>query len=266
MRVSILIVALVAYSGWAAEPPTMAVDLGGGLKMDFVRIAPGEFKMGTDGLMDNEKPVHKVCFTEGFWMGKYEVTQEQWEQVMGNNPSFFKGARNPVEQVNWDDCQAFLHRLNQKQAILHQPLRFQLPSEAEWEYACRAGTTTPFHFGESLNSSLANFNGKYPAGNGEKGADLQKTAPVGSFEPNEWGLYDMYGNVWEWCEDSYHENYSGAPVDGNAWLTPAVMFRMVRGGAWNTTADCCLSAHRFWLVAGSKQNMLGFRIVCFSEK
>ena len=258
---SILIAVLLADFGWAAEPRSIASDLGGGVKLEMLWIPPGEFNMGREGAVASEKPMHKVRFAKGFWLGKYEVTQEQWERVMGNNPSFFKGAKNPVEQVSWDDCQTFLHRLNQKQKAPRKQLRFRLPSEAEWEYACRAGTTTAFHFGENLNSSLANFNGKYPAGNGEKGEDRQKTVTAGSFEPNAWGLYDMYGNVWEWCEDYYHENYIGAPTDGSAWLAPVGMFRMVRGGAWITTADCCLSAHRFWLVSGVKCNILGFRVI-----
>ena len=261
VMVSALVVAFLEASGWASEPNSMAVDLGGGVNLELVWIPPGGFDMGSDGYMDNEKPLHKVLFERGFWMGKCEVTQEQWERVMGDNPAYFKGARNPVEQVSWDDAQAFIKRLNKQLKTATPKLGFKLPSEAEWEYACRAGTTTAFHFGESLNSNLANFNGKFPAGHGEKGDDRQKTVEVGSFEPNEWGLFDLYGNVWEWCEDVYHENYVGAPTDGGAWLAPAGSCRIVRGGAWITTAQCCLSSHRVWLVSGSRRNTLGLRVV-----
>ena len=261
MMLLMIVAALLSFSGWASGTNPGVVDLGGGVKIDMVWIPPGSFTMGADGSVDNEKPRHTVRFEQGFWIGKYEVTQEQWERVMQTNPASFKGAKNPVEQVSWKDCQEFLLRINRQLAATVPRLLYHLPSEAEWEYACRAGSTTAFHFGESLNSRLANFDGKYPAGNGEKGEDRQKTVQVGAFEPNEWGLYDLYGNVWEWCADYYHENYSGAPVDGSAWLVPDGMFRMVRGGAWNSTADCCLSAHRYWVVSTARRNFIGLRIV-----
>ena len=142
---------------------------------------------------------HKVTLTKGFYMGVYTVTQEQWQEVMGNNPSHFKGEKNlPVEHVSWDDCQEFIKKLREKDK---KPYR--LPTEAEWEYACRAGTTTPFHFGETISTDQANYNGNFTYGNGKKGVYREKTTPVGSFPANAWGLHDMHGNVWQWCQDWY---------------------------------------------------------------
>ena len=249
--------ASVKRAGSSLEP--LILELGSGVKLALAWIPPGEFEMGAHGGPSTEEPAHKVSFAHGFWMGQYEVTQAQWELVMGSNPAHFKGAKNPVEQVSWDECQEFLRRLNQI-APTNQLLSFRLPSEAEWEYACRAGTTTMVHYGDNLDSGKANFNGNYPAGEGAKGEDRQKTVPVGFFPPNAWGLYDMHGNVWEWCEDCYHENYVNAPLDGTAWLAPLGSNRIARGGAWIATADCCLSSHRFWLNPNARRNFLGFRV------
>ena len=147
---------------------------------------------------DNETQ-HKVTLTKGFYMGVHAVTQEQWQAVMGNNPSKFKGEKNlPVEQVSWDDCQEFIKKLREKDKKL-----YRLPTEAEWEYSCRAGTTTPFHFGETISTDQANYNGNFTYGNGKKGKYREKTTPVGSFPANAWGLHDMHGNVWQWCQDWY---------------------------------------------------------------
>src|ERR1039457_4264129 len=167
------------------------------LGMKFVWIPPGNFMMGSPKeekeRIDNETQ-HKVTLTKGFYMGVHLVTQEQWQSVMNNNPSHFKGEKNlPVEQLSWEDCQEFIKKLRDK-----DKKAYRLPSEAEWEYACRAGTKTPFWFGKTISTDQANYKGSY--GNGKKGVDRQKTTPVGSFPANAWGLCDTHGNLWEWCQ------------------------------------------------------------------
>lgn len=170
--------------------------------MKFVWIRPGTFMMGSpkeEAGRRVDELQHQVTLSKGFYMGVYTVTQEQWQRVMGNNPSHFKGEKNlPVEQVTWDDCQEFIKKLREKDI---KPYR--LPTEAEWEYACRAGMTTPFNFGETISTDQANYNGNYAYGNGKKGKYREKPTPVGSFHANAWGLHDMHGNVFQWCQDRY---------------------------------------------------------------
>ena len=181
---------------------TRTIHLGNGITLELVRIPGGEFLMGSpegEG-SDNEKPQHKVTVPE-FWMGKYPVTQAQYSAVIGKNPSHFKGKNLPVEQVNWNDAIEFCKRLSRKTGK-----SYRLPSEAEWEYACRAGTTTRYFFGDDLTQQQANFD-----------LNLGKTSPVGTYPANAFGLHDMHGNVWEWCQDYWHGNYDGAPMDGRAW-------------------------------------------------
>jgi len=216
--------------------------------------------MGSESGSD-EKPAHQVNIGTGFYMGKYEVTQGQWQAVMGTNPSKFKGDNLPVEQVSWNDVQEFIGKLNAR----GDGYTYRLPSEAEWEYACRAGTTTAFSFGDSLSSSQANFDGNYPYGGAAKGVYRVKTTPVGSFQPNSFGLYDMHGNVWEWCEDWYHTSYAGAPTDGSAWLSGAI-YKLVRGGSWESGATELRSANRDILSPFSASNgIIGFRVVASSR-
>ncbi|NQT39791.1 MAG: formylglycine-generating enzyme family protein, partial [Planctomycetes bacterium] len=187
--VVLLVMAGTAFSDTKEPPKKLAVDLGGGVELDLVLIPAGSFLMGDD----RAKPVHKVRITKPFYLGKYEVTQEQWEAVMGSNPSNFKGAKNPVEQVSWDNCQQFLVKLNAKSG--GQGGKFVLPTEAQWEYACRAGSTGKFCFGDDEKQL-----GEY-AWYGENSGS--KTHPVGEKKPNTFGLHDMHGNVWEWCHDWY---------------------------------------------------------------
>ncbi|MFH0982954.1 MAG: formylglycine-generating enzyme family protein [Planctomycetota bacterium] len=240
------------------------MDLGGGVNLELLLIPAGEFLMGGDmpaaellkkaggggGWEGREFPQHKVRITRPYYLGKYEVTQEQWEKVMGGNPSSFKdGKRHPVEQVRHDDCQKFVKKLNE---MFPHPIsspagrgageraEFRLPTEAEWEHACRAGTATPFWFGEKITTDMANYNGD--VWDEQEGVGRGKPVAVGSFKPNPWGLYDVVGNVWECCED-----WSGTygkedvtdpkgPDKGAAWI--------LRGGSWNFPPAKCRSAFR----------------------
>lgn len=238
------------------------VDLGGGVMLELVWIPKGTFIMGSpeeeQGRYGSEGPQHDVTFRRGFWLGKYEVTQAQWEAVMGNNPSYFAGdGRLPVEYVSWNDCQEFLNKLNARVGGA-----FRLPSEAEWEYACRAGTSTPFYFGETLSTDQANYDGNYIYGAGKQGVYRRRTTPVGSFPANAWGLHDMHGNVWEWCKDDWHgSTYEGAPDEGSAWVdSPRGSLRVHRGGSWNYDPRGCRSANRGRGTPVYRDYYLGFRL------
>ncbi|MFM6342595.1 MAG: formylglycine-generating enzyme family protein, partial [Dolichospermum sp.] len=200
--------------------------------------------------------------------GKYPITQAQWQAVaalpqvnqeLKPNPSRFKGANRPVEQVSWHDAVEFCARLSN-----YTKRPYRLPSEAEWEYACRAGTTTPFHFGETMTTDLANYNGNYTYGDGSKGVYREETTEVGSFKiANEFGLYDMHGNVWEWCQDDWHNNYEGAPTDGSAWISNNTKSdKLLRGGCWYGNPANCRSASRNYVDAGFDRYNSGFRVVC----
>ena len=190
-------------------------------------------------------------------MGVHLVTQEQWQAVMGNNPSHFKGDKNlPVEQVSWNDCQEFIKKLREKDK---KPYR--LPSEAEWEFSCRAGTTTPFHFGETISTDQANYDGTFTYGNGRKGVNRGKTTPVGSFPANAWGLHDMHGNLWEWCQDWFGDYPQKDVVDPQG--AEKGEFRVLRGGSWYFNPEDCRSAYRRRYLPGSRDYNRGFRL-CFS--
>ncbi|HEV7375816.1 MAG TPA: bifunctional serine/threonine-protein kinase/formylglycine-generating enzyme family protein [Pyrinomonadaceae bacterium] len=221
--------------------------------LEMTLIPGGAFSMGSpDGEgYDAERPQHQVT-VQTFYLGKYEVTQAQWQALMSENPSEFKGDNLPVEHVSWNDAVEFCKRLSAKTGR-----EYRLPSEAEWEYACRAGTTTPFAFGNSLTSAQANFDGRSPAN--DAGIFRQRPTPVGSFQANRFGLYDMHGNVWEWCLDVYHDSYDGAPSDGSAWLG-ASGYRTLRGGSWLSVADGLRSAVRERLAQDENFAGIGFRI------
>jgi formylglycine-generating enzyme required for sulfatase activity len=184
-------------------------------EIEMVLVPGGSFLMGSpenepERYFD-EGPQHRVT-VQSFYISKYEVTQAQWRAVMGGNPSSFKGDDLPVETVSYWEAQEFCARLSRETGR-----GYRLPSEAEWEYAARGRTATPFAFGSSLSSEQANFIGKFPYGGAPKKVIRNKTTPVGSFAPNAFKLHDMHGNVWEWCEDIYHHDYNGAPTDGSAW-------------------------------------------------
>jgi formylglycine-generating enzyme required for sulfatase activity len=219
--------------------------------MEFVPIPAGEFEMGSpldeEDRYDREGPVHHVTIEKPFYMGRYEVTQQQWREIMGDNPSYFEGDYLPVEQVSWDDVQEFIKKLNEKEGTD----KYRLPSEAEWEYACRAGTTTCYSFGDD-ESKLGDYAWYYSS----------KTHPVGQKKPNSWGLYDMHGNVWEWVQDCWHDSYNGAPTDGSAWILACDgAYRVFRGGSWYDCARDCRSALRLRNDPRYRGGGLGFRIL-----
>ncbi len=241
---------------------TFQEDLGNGVELEMVRIPAGKFMMGSpvdeEDRLDHEGPQHEVTVPE-FAMGRFEVTQVQYEAVMGENPANFKGDQRPVEQVSWNDAQAFCKKLSERTGR-----DYRLPSEAEWEYACRGGTTTPFHVGETITPDLANYDGNYSYADGPKGAYREQTTDVGSFLPNVFGLSDMHGNVFEWCADRWHSNYEGAPTDGSAWIADAddKELYVLRGGSWIVIPGYCRSAYRYSLSHGYRDFDFGFRVVC----
>ena len=241
---------IVAKSGNSTNLETLASSYSG---MEFVLIPPGEFDMGSSSeekdRSDSESPVHKVIIKNPFYMGKYSVTQKQWKKIMGNNPSHFKGEDRPVERVSWKEVQEFVKKLNAAEGTD----KYRLPSEAEWEYACRAGTQTRYFFGD--DESKLNEYAWYAENSGSK------THPIGRKKPNPWGLYDMHGNVWEWVQDKWHENYNGSPSDGSAWEDGDVSFRVSRGGSWYCNASSCRSASRFRRDPESRFSNLGFRLL-----
>lgn len=220
--------------------------------MEFVEIPAGCFVMGRDANFeqggDDELPQHKVCLN-AFQMGKYEVTQAEWVAVMGSNPSNFKGRTNPVEQVSWDDAKVFIKQLNK----IEGSNKYRLPSEAEWEYAARAGATTTYSCGDSAGclDGIAWYDGN----------SGKTTHPVGEKQPNKWGLYDTTGNVWEWTQDCWHDNYSGAPTDGSAWTGGGCGHRVFRGGSWDGVADYGRSAYRGNDSPDGRLISLGFRLL-----
>jgi formylglycine-generating enzyme required for sulfatase activity len=249
-------------------------DLGNDITLEMVAIPGGTFLMGSSPnekySFDDEHPQHQVSVPP-FFMGKYPITQAQWKEVASRtdlkverdldlNPAYFKDRpdsdRRPVEQVNWYDAVEFCARLS-----ILTGREYRLPSEAEWEYACRAGTTTPFYFGETITGELANY-------------DASETTPVGQFTPNAFGLYDMHGNVWEWCADTWHDNYDGAPSDGSVWLdnnqeenidgkSRFGTYSVMRGGSWGNNPNPCRSAFRYDTYCRVNRYFLnGFRVVC----
>ncbi|MHC5850470.1 SUMF1/EgtB/PvdO family nonheme iron enzyme [Nostoc sp.] len=242
-------------------------NLGNGVVLEMVAIPSGQFLMGSPESEpqrhSSESPQHSVTI-QPFFIGKFPVTQSQWAIVvalkkvkidLNPNPSRFKGANRPVECVSWDDAIEFCARLSNKTGKT-----YRLPSETEWEYACRARTTTPFSFGETIMTDLANYNGKYTYGAEPKGEYRQQTTDVGKFPPNPFGLFDMHGNVYEWCQDAWHENSNEAPTDGSAWVSHNDR-RLLRGGSWDSYPRNCRWAYRNWLARDTRSNLVGFRLV-----
>jgi formylglycine-generating enzyme required for sulfatase activity len=226
-------------------------------RIDLVFIPPGEFIMGSsNGLpFSPEGPLHRVKIANCFHMSKFLVTQKQWLLIMGDNPSEFRVEENlPVDNVSWLDCKTFCKKLS---SLMGYCVR--LPTEAEWEYACRAGTETEYFFGND-QTALTDY-GWFELNS------LQRTHPVGMKKPNPWGLYDIVGNLWEWCEDDWHSDYAGAHSDGGAWLTgeDRQQRRTMRGGAWDMDAFRCRSTYRSWDWKHIATNRFGLRIVVQTE-
>jgi len=233
-------------------------DLGNGIILEMVQIPAGSFKMGSTpdetGRYKSQGP-ERIVNVPAFFMGKFEVTQEQYQQIIGKNPSGFQEKKRPVERVPWDNAIEFCEKLSQKTGRT-----YRLPSEAEWEYACRAGTTMPFYFGETITTDLVNYDGNYIYGDAPKGKNRRETTNVGSFPPNAFGLYDMHGNVWEWCQDDWHDDYANAPKDGSVWTNQFSSIKLLRGGSWDSIPENCRSAFR--RINNLDYRNVGFRVVC----
>ncbi|MHC6203411.1 SUMF1/EgtB/PvdO family nonheme iron enzyme [Breznakiellaceae bacterium SP9] len=254
---------------------TAAVPVQPNIPADMVRIQAGTFTMGSpssEPSRDSDEVQHSVTISKAFFMGKYEVTQREWVAVMGTNPSNFKGDNLPVEQVSWFDVIDYCNKRSVKEGLAPAYTRngdtvtwnrnangYRLPTEAEWEYACRAGTTTPFSTGSNVTTSQANYDGNYPYNGNSKGTYREKTTPVGSFAPNSWGLYDMHGNVLEWCWDWYGAYSSGSQTDPMGAASESG--RVWRGGGWDDSAQNLRSAFRVYYSPTFRGYYLGFRVV-----
>ncbi len=255
--------------------------LGGDLKRTsitaperMVLIPAGTFLMGSpesEAERDSDETQHEVTISKDFWMNQYEVTQGEWEAVMGSNPSGFKGTNLPVEQVSWYEVIEYCNKRSEQEGLTpaykingnnvtwnRNANGYRLPTEAEWEYACRAGTTTPFSTGNNLTTSQANYNGNYPYNGNAKGTYREKTTAAGSFAANPWGLYDMHGNVWEWCWDWYGSYESGSQTDPVGAASGS--YRVERGGSWGSSAAYVRSAYRSINSPDGRFNDLGFRV------
>jgi len=267
--------------------------------MEFVLIPAGSFRMGSEaneeGAFPDQTPAHDVSIRRPFLLGKYAVTvgqfgkfvsatgyrtdaersgggriwnfaqeRAEWKTDLSwTNPGFPQSDRDPVVAVSWNDARRFVEWLNEVEATR----RYRLPTEAEREYATRAGTTTTFSTGNSLSSTEANIDGSHPWGGAAKGPFRKRTTRVGTFKPNAWGLYDMHGNVYEWCADAYHDTYEGAPTDGTAWVSGGDQsLRVVRGSSWMGPARDCRSAKRGGLPADFRNWIIGFRVACAVEQ
>ena len=278
-------------------------DLGGRLALTLIEIPAGSFLMGSPpeepGRSDDEGPQHEVKLAS-FFMSHTPITQAQWREVAGWQPlpaerwgqdlnpdpshfynregqaegevRLFEAEANtdnrPVENVSWLDAMEFCNRLSQRTGRT-----YSLPSEAQWEYACRAGTTTPFHFGDTISPELANYRGDVAYADGPQGVYREQTTPVAMFPANAWGLHDMHANVWEWCLDEWHDSYEGAPTDGRAWVDAAegekskesVKTKLLRGGSWYSDPRFCRSACRDRNLPDDAGSYVGFRVVCLPQ-
>jgi formylglycine-generating enzyme required for sulfatase activity len=266
-----------AGNGWQQQTEHITVsgykqELAKDIAITMVQVPDGSFQMGSPDTeaerRGNEGPKHRVQL-QSFFIGHTPVTQVQWQVVAGwpkqqlelePQPSRFHGANRPVERVSWHEAVEFCRRLSARTGR-----DYGLPSEAQWEYACRAGSTTPFAFGETLTPELANYDWTETYASGPKGVSRQQTTEVGSFPANAWGLHDMHGNVWEWCLDPWHDSYTGAPADGSAWTAGGGTSRLLRGGSWLYRPAGCRSAYRNRNLPGNRNLNFGFRVCCLPQ-
>ncbi|MGK7898662.1 MAG: SUMF1/EgtB/PvdO family nonheme iron enzyme [Xenococcus sp. (in: cyanobacteria)] len=245
-----------------SQAQTFTVDLGDNITLEMIAIPSGKFLMGTaDEEIERlckkynveyfraEKPQHKVT-VQAFYMGIYPVTQAQYKTIMGNNPSRFQGDDRPVEKVSWDEAVEFCRKLSQQTGT-----EYRLPTEAEWEYACRAGTTTAYYFGDEITDNLVNYSGT-----------VGKTTSVGQYKSNDFGLYDMHGNICEWCQDDWHDNYENAPNNGKEWGSKESSIKVIRGGSWYNNPNDSRSAYRYFVTRDDRYFSLGFRVVCVAPR
>jgi formylglycine-generating enzyme required for sulfatase activity len=268
-------VPLIAGGSQKAAKRTKGDVITNSIGMKLVYIPPGKFLMGSPRSeleRSGDELQHEVEITQGFFMGAFHVTQEQYQKIMGTNPSYFSSTGNardrvagldtqrfPVENSSWKEAKKFCSQLSAKEGKT-----YRLPTEAQWEYACRAGTTTPFYFGATISTDQANYSGDFVYGNGQKGVFRGRTTEVGSFPPNAFGLYDMHGNVWQWCEDWYDAKYyENSPQADPLNATPG-KDRVLRGGASDSLPKSCRSARRLSDAPDAFSSDFGFRIVLLS--
>jgi formylglycine-generating enzyme required for sulfatase activity len=279
---------MLALGGWfvttgadrlpAARAQKKVKVITNSIGMKLARIPAGKFTMGSpasEAERESDESAHEVTISKPFYLGVFEVTQGQYQKVMGKNPSFFSapnggGPDHPVDQVIYKEAVAFCSKLSGLAKEEEAGRVYRLPTEAEWEYACRAGTKTVFNVGDSLSSKQANFNGNEPYGGAAKGPYLGKPAKVGSYPPNAWGLYEMHGNVWEWCADYYDANYYArsptkdpkGPAKGVLPTDYGNFYRVVRGGCWLDEGRGCRAAYRFRFMPKERYRLVGFRVAC----
>jgi formylglycine-generating enzyme required for sulfatase activity len=234
-------------------------DLGNDIQLEMLVIPSGIFQMGSPPHLgySDEQPQHFVTI-KSFLLGKSLITQEQWKAIMGRLPPCrFKGDNLPVERVSWEDAQRFCQQLSKKCSRA-----YQLPSESQWEYSCRAGSNTPFSYGETITSDVANFNGEHTFRAEPRGVYRHTTTEAGTFPPNSFGLYDMHGNLWEWCADNWLDDYSSSPRESSAYQHKDSRHRVARGGSWHEPPTLCRSAARLKILQSDADEFTGFRVAC----
>ena len=248
---------IVAWTHHNAEQFTE--DFDNEINLELIVIPAGISQIGSSHHIgtNDEQPQHLVT-VKSFMMGKFLITQKQWRAIMGKLPPCrFKGDQLPIERVSWEDAQKFCQRLSKKMGR-----DYQLPSETQWEYACRAGTSTPFSFGETLTTDIANFNGEHVFKDEQLGKYRHVTTEGGSFPPNAFGLYDMHGNLWEWCADNWLDDYASSPRDSSAYQNKDSRQRVARGGSWHEPPELCRSAARIKFLQSDADEFIGFRVIC----